>query len=342
MTCDEFLSAIDPYLDGELSVMPILRMHGHLIRCERCRRLLESEAALHSLLSADDAIQDQPRPSLREDILQRVRAEEVGTSDRRPGLRRFAVLSASLTGAAIVGLLFLVAIIPGSTRPTRPGPFAAELAAKHLLYSQGLGDPLEFRTSDPLRMAAWLERRIGSSLQLPRLTRADDHLVGGRMSSVADTAAAYLLYEVDGHSVSLFVTKLVPVAKLGAEERKVEGVELYTSVVDGVAVAWWEDEDAGRLYAAASTGGTTHALQFVLRCARSTRVSELRHQARAYPDPVSPWEGLHDPSATWPRSMTSSGDVYHDNGRMIHGLSGTHGAGPVREDSLRGHGRTRS
>jgi len=286
MTCDEFLGAIDPYLDGELSVMPILRMHGHLIRCQRCRRLMDAEASLHSLLSTDAAPRDEPRSSLREDILRRVRAEEVGGSDRWRGLRRFAFLSATLTSAAIVALLFLVATIPGSTRSTRLGPFAAELAAKHVLYSQGLGDPLEFRTSDPLLMAAWLERQLGSSVQFPRLTRADEHLVGGRMSSVADTPAAYLLYELDGHSVSLFVTKLLPVAKLGAEEHKVEGVELYTSVVEGVAVAWWEDEDAGRLYAATSTGGTASVLRFVLRCARSEPLSE--HTQGATADPPAP------------------------------------------------------
>ncbi len=270
MTCDEFASAIDPYLDGELSVMQVLRMHRHLVRCQRCRRVMDSEAALHALLSAE-AAQDQPGASLREQVLQRVRAEDDGASDVSSGPGRFAVLSASLTGAAIGGVLVLLLIIPGSTGPKPLPPVAAELAAKHLLYSQGPGDPLEFRTSDPVRMTAWLERRLGSSLRLPRLPRADDRLVGGRMSSVADSAAAYVLYEVGGHKVSLFVTKLLPLARLGAAEEEVEGVELYLSVVDGVAVAWWEDEEAGRLYAAASTDGTGRVLEFALLCARSGR-----------------------------------------------------------------------
>ncbi len=39
MTCDEFLRAIDAYLDDELSVMDILRAQGHLVACEFCHRV---------------------------------------------------------------------------------------------------------------------------------------------------------------------------------------------------------------------------------------------------------------------------------------------------------------
>jgi anti-sigma factor RsiW len=277
MICDEVLSAIDPYLDGELSVIDVLRMHRHLRQCERCRRVMNSEAALHALLSAE-AAQDEPGASFLEQVLQRVRAEDDGVSDARSGPGRVAVLSALLTTGVIGGLLaVLLLIIPGSTGRKPLAPFAAELAAKHLLYSQGPGYPLELRTSDAVQMMAWLERRLDSSQRLPRLPRANDRLVGGRISSVADSSAAYLLYETGGQNVSLFITKLLPAVRLGAKEEKIDGVELYVSVIDGVAVAWWEDEEAGRVYAAVSTGGTRRVLNFVILCAKSGHVSRLRH-----------------------------------------------------------------
>lgn len=307
MTCDEFLSAIDPYLDGELSVIQVLRMHRHLTQCERCRRVMDSEAALHVLLSAE-AAEDQPEASLREQIRQRVRGEDDDAwSDLGSEPRRFAVLSAYLTGAAIAAILGLLLIIPGSTGPKPLPPFAAELAAKHLLYSQGPGDPLELRTSDALQMTVWLEQRLGSSLRLPRLPRANDRLVGGRMSSVADSAAAYVLYEVGGHKVSLFVTKLLPLARLGAKEEEVAGVELYISVVDGVAVAWWEDEEAGRLYAAASTDGIGRVLDFALLCARSGRARSFRHQARAGSKRRDAFGDRRDPRSTSAASLHPRG-----------------------------------
>ena len=274
MICDEFLSAIDPYLDSELSVFDVVRMHRHLVGCERCRRVMNSEVALHALLSAEET-QDQPGPSLRDQILQRVSAEDDGVSDVRRGRGRFAVLSAVLTGVALVAVLVLL-MISGSTGRKPLAPFATELAAKHLLYSRGPGDLLELKTSDANRMTAWLESRLGSSQRLPRLPGANDRLVGGRISSVEDFPAAYLLYEVGGRKVSLFVTKLLPGIRLGAKEEHIKGVELYASVINGVTVAWWEDEDAGRVYAAVSTDRPGQVLDFVLLCAKSERVSWLR------------------------------------------------------------------
>ena len=274
MICDEYLSAIDPYLDSELSVFDVVRMHRHLVGCERCRRVMNSEVALHALLSAEET-QDQPGPSLRDQILQRVSAEDNGVSDVRMGRGRFAVMSAVLTGGALVAVLVLL-MISGSTGRKPLAPFATELAAKHLLYSRGPGDLLELKTSDANRMMAWLESRLGSSQRLPRLPGANDRLVGGRISSVEDFPAAYLLYEVGGRKVSLFVTKLLPGIRLGAKEEHIKGVELYASVINGVTVAWWEDEDAGRVYAAVSTDRPGQVLDFVLLCAKGERVSWLR------------------------------------------------------------------
>ncbi len=274
MICDEFLSAIDPYLDSELSVFDVVRMHRHVVGCERCRRVMNSEVALHALLSAEET-QDQPGPSLRDQILQRVSAEDNGVSDVRRGRGRFAVMPAVLTGVALVAVLVLL-MISGSTGRKPLAPFATELAAKHLLYSRGPGDLLELKTSDANRMMAWLESRLGSSQRLPRLPGANDRLVGGRISSVEDFPAAYLLYEVGGRKVSLFVTKLLPGIRLGAKEEHIKGVELYASVINGVTVAWWEDEDAGRVYAAVSTDRPGQVLDFVLLCAKGERVSWLR------------------------------------------------------------------
>jgi len=274
MICDEYLSAIDPYLDGELPVIDVVRMHRHLVGCERCRRVMNSEVALHALLSAEET-QDQPGPSLRDQILQRVSAEDDGVSDVRRGRGRFAVLSAVLAGVALVAVLVLL-MMSGSAARKALAPFATELAAKHLLYSRGPADLLELKTSDSNRMMAWLESRLGSSQRLPRLPGANDRLVGGRISSVEDFPAAYLLYEVGGRKVSLFVTKLLPGIRLGAKEEHIKGVELYASVINGVTVAWWEDEDAGRVYAAVSTDRPGQVLDFVLLCAKGERVSWLR------------------------------------------------------------------
>src|SRR3989441_10974895 len=118
----------------------------------------------------------------------------------------------------------------------------------------------------PPRLLAETSPTLGSE-RPPR--RRADLIRGGR-------PAAYLLYEVGGRKVSLFIATLLPGIRLGAREEHIKGVELYASVINGVTVAWWEDEDAGRVYAAVSTDRAGRVLDFVLLCAKSERVSWLR------------------------------------------------------------------
>src|SRR3989442_14936075 len=168
MTCHEFLSAIDPYLDDELSVMETLDMHKHLLGCELCRKVMESEATLHSLLRAE-GVDDEAPSSLRTRILQQALARD--TEVPQPRSRRFTQLQAWLAGAALVGLLLAVAVMLVGKRPADPAPLAAELAAKHLLYGGGPGTPLGGNTSRAAHPARSLEQRLGFSARPPPLKR---------------------------------------------------------------------------------------------------------------------------------------------------------------------------
>src|SRR5260370_3271025 len=110
-------------------------MHRHRVGCERCRRVMNSEVALHALLSAEET-QDQPGPSLRDQILQRVSAEDDGVSDVRRGRGRFAVLSAVLAGVALVAVLVLLMIFRSNGRQTLP-PLPPHPGAKQALSTRG-------------------------------------------------------------------------------------------------------------------------------------------------------------------------------------------------------------
>ena len=104
MTCPDTLGALDAYLDNELSVMDILRVQGHLLRCDRCRAIAESEGVLYSLL-ATDALQDEPSARLRERILQKI-GELPPPARPAPSWRRWAGRTAiGLAGALVVGMV---------------------------------------------------------------------------------------------------------------------------------------------------------------------------------------------------------------------------------------------
>ncbi len=273
MRCEEFVRAIDAYLDDELAVMDILRAHGHLLSCELCPRLMGAEVTLHALV-ARDASREQAPDSLRERVIRGlVDEEKAGSRGERSGPRSRAGPITSLSAALVAGLLLrllgLVLWLPGGRGPRDLAPLAAEVAAKHLLYGSGEAPTLEIRTSELSVMARRTERRLGLSLKLPQLDRADDRLVGARMSSLADAPAAYLLYERGGHRISLFVTRPVSGAGHGGVAKVVDGVELHTATLRGVALAWWEEEDEGRLYAAASAGDPDQLRDFAALCIRS-------------------------------------------------------------------------
>ena len=267
MICHDFLRAIDAYLDDELSVMQALQMNGHLRFCEPCRKVMESESKLHALLS-DAETRDEPAPSsLRERILQKVISEETNVLGGQSRPRSLGW--GWLVGVAMAGLALLVALIPGSQRPAVLIPLAAEVAAKHLLYSYGGGPASDLSVSEPSQLAQWLERRVGFPVSLPRLG-ADQRLVGGRVSSVADAPAAYLLYEWRGHRISLFVTRPVPAGR-GASERMVAGVDVHASVLEGIYLMWWADEKDGPLYVVASSSGESELQEFARLCIQSDR-----------------------------------------------------------------------
>jgi mycothiol system anti-sigma-R factor len=283
MTCREFLTALDPYLDDELTVVETLRVHGHLIFCEACCKAMESEALLRSLVAADAAGEQAPS-SLAERIRERVAASSWVPPGSRPRPRRPVAWRALLAGVGMLGLVLGVLLVPGARGPDDLSPLAAEVAAKHLLYGAAGEAGLELSTSETDRMAAWLERRLGFSVKLPLLARPGERLLGGRVSSLADAPAAYLLYERDSRRVSLLITEPLPFADRGGAARMVEGVELYTTMLRGITLAWWED--AERLYVVASAAGVKDVLEFALLCVRSGRPPEAAGQGSPGVEPA--------------------------------------------------------
>ncbi len=269
MTCHEIRQAIDPYLDDELPVLEVLRVQAHLLRCEPCRGAMESEARLHSLWEAD-AMQDQASPALRARILERL-STVPSPPPSSPVRSRGWVAEpyAVLAGVTLIGVLLAALAIARFNGTSNLPPFIEEIAARHRLYTEVTGPTLDITTPDVFQVTGWLEARAGFPVKAPRLAGPDRHLVGGRVSSVADAPAAYLLYEWGGRRLSLFVMPHPPRVLSGGVERVVEGVELYTGVLHRITVVWWEDAD--RLYAVASTASVRDLEEFSLLCVRSGR-----------------------------------------------------------------------
>src|SRR5262245_57832568 len=144
MKYHEFVRALHRYLDDEMSVMRKLRMHGHVILCKPCRRVMEAEAALTSLLAAD-ALDDSPPAGFRERILEQIRTESSPSPDGQVRSLRSASLPAWLAAVGLVGLCFVSIILTRDT-PDHVPSVVAELVAEHLRYDEDRSGTLEITT----------------------------------------------------------------------------------------------------------------------------------------------------------------------------------------------------
>lgn len=267
MTCQDLATHLYAYLDDELSVVETLRVQGHLAFCHGCRGIAESEASLRGLIEAD-ALEERAPAALRERILGQIAEQPLPqpSPGLRPGGPRVRPFLAGLLGGAVA----MAALLGFFTHVWRPvsrdlSPLAAEVAAKHQIYSRDIGG-LQVATTDPSEVAAWLGERLRFPVKLPLLARPGERLVGGRLSSVADGQAAYLLYERDGRRVSLFAFKGQPTLMVPERPVAVEGTKFYASSIHGNTVVWWEDREL--YYAAVSDGSLDDLIEFGLLCVR--------------------------------------------------------------------------
>jgi hypothetical protein len=117
---DEVPNVIDAYLDGELSVAATLQAHEHFATFENCRRILESEAALHGLLVQASRAETVPT-ELRSNVLGRLPTGGRARSRRaRRRIVRFGNVS-GFVGLAVAGWPVHLAVrhAPGAVRSPR-------------------------------------------------------------------------------------------------------------------------------------------------------------------------------------------------------------------------------
>jgi mycothiol system anti-sigma-R factor len=271
VTCDKFLLALDAYLDDELAVTETLQAQEHVERCASCQRVLASEASLHALVNR--AVRDEEVPArLRNRILSDINAGASRAPRRRRWWPRMAPIWL-VAPAVIVAALAWLFVAP--TLSDRGTSVAAELVTQHVAEVPDL----ELVTSDSPRLDAWLESRLGFPVNLPSLARRPERLIGGRVSSLAETPAAYVRYERDGEPISLFATRRGTFTRRGWTERHINGAEVYVTSLRGVALAWWEEEGTSTVYAAASRAGSEEVVDFALLCLESAR-GERKKSAR--------------------------------------------------------------
>jgi anti-sigma factor RsiW len=240
------LEQISLYLDGELQEPERLTVEMHVQSCAECRAALDAE---HELIVAIRNARpfDTPSPSLRSNIEELARSSAF--HHRFFPVRSMVALCALLLLA--IGIFWFAAEKPLREHRTSLVNVAVN---NHLRYLQGQL-PLEVFSDSPEKISAWFTGKLAFNLKLPDYPQRPSepkpyHVEGARLVGFADDFAAYVVYRLKGHPISLLVTSESVAKASGGEEIAWEGLRFHFQSINGWKVLTWSDN--GLTYALVS------------------------------------------------------------------------------------------
>ena len=243
---NHILEHISLYLDDELQNGERLGVEMHIKSCLGCRAALDAERELVCAIRC--ARPDYTTPaSLQANIAQLVQSS--GTRSKLGSSRPIIAACALLLLA--VALFWLVA--PKSLQGDRSS-FVTMAVNNHVRYLKGQL-PLEVFSESPERISTWFAGKLGFDLKLPDYPQGPAgpkpyHVEGGRLVGFKEDYAAYIVYRLQGHPISLVVTSDAVARPSGGEEILWEGLRFHFQSVAGLKVLTWSDN--GLTYALVS------------------------------------------------------------------------------------------
>ncbi|MGQ9366999.1 anti-sigma factor family protein [Azospirillum sp. ST 5-10] len=210
------------WLDGELPPDRAAAVERHLAARPEDARRLESYRAQAALIGRAYAPLAAPPATLST-------LPPVPRLRRRPPAWAAAAAAVLLFAAGLgAGWLARAALPAGGAMD----PVVADALAAHLVYAAEVRHPVEVPADQEAHLVAWLSRRLGAPLAVPRLTGAGFTLLGGRLLPAEAGPAAQFMYEdAGGRRVTVYV-RATP-----------EGTDTAFRIAgeDGVTALYWKD-----------------------------------------------------------------------------------------------------
>ena len=233
LRCAGISRFVDTYLDGEFAETVRAEFEGHLNDCETCRGKVRVQAEWKQAIRAA-APREQAPAALRNRVARAIAKES------RPMLSWRAWAVRAMPAAAAVGLLatFMISKVQWS-------PVAADLVAKHQHAT-----PIEVSGgTDQVRK--WYVDKVDFPVRPPQLCHSVGCTFrGARLSSVGDKPAAYLVYDINGDKVSVFIFDANDMPIETRRKTVIGNRDVYFDQEHGYNVALFRDRGVG--YAIAS------------------------------------------------------------------------------------------
>jgi len=197
MACDVGREKLDAYLDGELPSTDAAALSAHMRGCNSCA-LDALERVQMKRAVATAGRRHEPSAELRAKISRTIAAKPQSSRATR---RWFWILAAP----ALLVLVLSVAVNFYVSRETaRRQRIYSELADLHVA-TLASATPVDVVSTDRHTVKPWFQGRIPFTFNLPELQGTDFTLVGGRVTYLAQTPGAHLIYQIRKHEISVFI-----------------------------------------------------------------------------------------------------------------------------------------
>jgi anti-sigma factor RsiW len=225
---------LQAYADGRLAPERRAAVEAWLAdRPEQAERLADFSRLSGALRAAYDPVLDEPVPG---------RIERAARP--RAGWRPLAIAASWVVVGFAAG-----ALAGWQLRGDRPALasgdallMARRAAIAHVTYSPEVRHPVEVGADQEPHLVAWLSKRLGVKLHVPKLDEAGLTLVGGRLLPGETGPVAHFMYQTqNGRRLTMYVR---------AEPSKNRETAFRYSRENNVGVFYWIDRDCG--YALAS------------------------------------------------------------------------------------------
>jgi anti-sigma factor RsiW len=197
MACDAWREKLDAYLDGELPSADAAALSAHMRSCASCSADALDRVLLKRSVAAAGR-RYEPSSELRAKIAN-ISGATVKAHRQSSWGWKILLVPALLVILLSVGVDWYVSRV--NARRVR---VYGELADLHVA-TLASANPVDVISTDKHTVKPWFEGKIPFTFNLPDLNGTDYALVGGRVTYLAQTPGAELIYRLRKHEVSVFI-----------------------------------------------------------------------------------------------------------------------------------------
>jgi anti-sigma factor RsiW len=200
MACERWRRKLDAYVDGELDLTEATALETHLPGCAACAgNVLQRVQLKRSVQAAGKRY--TASAELRNRISHSIAKTAVATKLSRDAGWLWKILAVPALSVLILSVAVNLYVRHENERRQR---VYSELADLHV-SALASATPVDVVSTDRHTVKPWFQGRIPFSFNLPELQGSEFTLLGGRVTYLAQTPGAHLIYQVRKHEISVFI-----------------------------------------------------------------------------------------------------------------------------------------